>query len=275
MSLIGEIIMSKFEQLRRQKLLDEDFYHYFQKRLTKLIGLVDGDMKREKRDYAEFMVELQYQQFSLDYTVGKSCSELFYRIEYIIKLVNNSNNYVDKYNLANPDDEMRITILTEYFTAETLSNLLGLCILFERQDWFEIIVKAVDYDQENREKAIDSLIAMKIPDYPITEEKTPQMLSFRNPLYKAIHAEKPKDTLKFLDEYLRRWYDGLRKSGYVYMDSHLNQQGDSRDCCSFVGYWCFEAAAVAYLKNIDDSTLHRFIYYPKDMVEYARSQLIS
>ena len=267
--------MTEFEQQRRQKLLDEDFYHYFQKRLIKLIGLVDGDMKREKRDYAEFMVELQYQQFSLDYTVGKSCSELFYRIEHIIKLVNNSNNYVDKYNLANPDDEMRITILTEYFTAETLSNLLGLCILFERQDWFEIIVKAVDYDQENREKAIDSLIAMKIPDYPITEEKTPQMLSFRNPLYKAIHAEKPKDTLKFLDEYLRRWYDGLRKSGYGYIDSHLNQQGDSRDCCSFVGYWCFEAAAVAYLKNIDDSTLHRFIYYPKDMVEYARSQLIS
>ncbi|WP_442903088.1 PoNe immunity protein domain-containing protein, partial [Gilliamella sp. Bif1-4] len=33
----------------------------------------------------------------------------------------------------------------------------------------------------------------------------------------------------------------------------------------------FEAAAVAYLKDIDDSCLHRFIYYPKDMVEYARN----
>ena len=173
--------MSEFEQLRRQKLLDEDFYHYFQKRLNKLISRVDSDMKREKDGYAEFMVELQYQQFCLDYTVGKSCDELFDRMEHIVKLIKNSNEYVDKYNLANPDDEMRITILTEYFTAETLSNLLGLCILFERQDWFEIIVKAVDYDQENREKAIDSLIAMKIPDYPITEEKTPRMLSFRNP----------------------------------------------------------------------------------------------
>ena len=40
--------MSKFEQQCRQKLLDKDFYHYFQKRLTKLIGLIDGDMKREK-----------------------------------------------------------------------------------------------------------------------------------------------------------------------------------------------------------------------------------
>jgi len=166
---------------------------------------------------------------------------------------------------------MNISILTEYFESEILSNLLGLCILFDRQDWFKTIVKAVDLDQENREKALDSLIAMKIANYPITEEKTPRELSFRNPLYKAIHAETAKDTLKFLDEYLRRWYDGQRKAGNVYIDIHLLQQGDSRDCCSFYGYWCFEAAAVAYLKNIDDSTLHRFMYYPKDMVEYARA----
>lgn len=41
--------MSKFEQQCRQKLLDKDFYHYFQKRLTKLIGLIDGDMKSKRR----------------------------------------------------------------------------------------------------------------------------------------------------------------------------------------------------------------------------------
>ena len=58
-NLEDEIILSKFEQQCRQKLLDEDFYHYFRKRLTKLIGLIDGDKK--KVDYAEFNVELKYQ----------------------------------------------------------------------------------------------------------------------------------------------------------------------------------------------------------------------
>ena len=58
--------MLEFKQQCRQKLLDKDFYHYFQKRLIKLIGLIDGDMKREKDDYAEFMAELQFQKFSLD-----------------------------------------------------------------------------------------------------------------------------------------------------------------------------------------------------------------
>ncbi|MCO6505606.1 MAG: DUF1911 domain-containing protein [Snodgrassella sp.] len=137
--------------------------------------------------------------------------------------------------------------------------MLWLAILFRHQDWFETIVKAVDSDQEKREKALDSLIAMKIVNYPITVEKTPRELNFRNLLYKAIHAQTDKDTLKFLDDYLRRWYDGLRKTGYNYNDSHLKQQENAKDTCSVVGYWCFEAAAVAHLKDIDESNLHHFI----------------
>ena len=41
--------MLGFKQQCRQKLLDKDFYHYFQKRLIKLIGLIDGDMKSKRR----------------------------------------------------------------------------------------------------------------------------------------------------------------------------------------------------------------------------------
>ncbi|WP_085166155.1 PoNe immunity protein domain-containing protein [Gilliamella bombi] len=263
--------MIEFEQRRRQQLLDEDFYPYIQNNLDWLINQFEIQIKQIKDPFVESMVNTQYEQFCLDYTIGKPISKLFLRLEIIIEYTIKAISFVERHNLANPNDKMNISILTEYFESEILSNLLGLCILFERQDWFEIIVKAVDLDQENREKALDSLIGMKILNYPVTEEKIPRELSFRNPLYKAIHAEKPKDTLKFLDEYLRRWYDGLRKAGNVYIDSHLLQQGDSRDTCSFVGYWCFEAAAVAYLKDIDDSSLHRFIYYPKDMVEYARN----
>ena len=263
--------LSKFEQQRRQKLLDEDFYPYVQERFEWEIKEFKKKVQSIKDPFMEPMIDLYYQQLCLDYTVGKPIADLLPTMDTIINYTENTIDHVKRYNHAHPDDKAEITILTEYFETETLSNLLGLCILFDRQNWFEIIVKAVDLDQENREKAIDSLIAMKIPNYPITEEKTPKVLSFRNPLYKAIHAETPKDTLKFLDEYLRRWYDGLRKAGNVYIDIHLLQQGDSRDCCTFHGYWCFEAAAVAYLKNIDDSTLHRFMYYPKDMVEYARA----
>ena len=85
----------------------------------------------------------------------------------ILSYIHSSIDYVDKYNLAHSDDKINIIILTKYFETKTLSNLLGLAILFRHQDWFETIVKAVDSDQEKREKALDNLIAMKIANYPI------------------------------------------------------------------------------------------------------------
>ncbi|UYZ82735.1 DUF1911 domain-containing protein [Entomomonas sp. E2T0] len=265
--------MSEFEQQRRQKLLDEDFYHYFQKILNWEISEYDKHMKTTKEPFTEPMVFLQYEQLCLDYTAGKSISELPPLMVSIVELTTEAIDFVVRHSsVKNNEFVTQLNSFSKYFESEFLSNLLGLCILFDRQDWFETIVKATDLDQENREKAIDSLIAMKIPNYPITEANTPRGLSFRNPLYKAIHAETPKETLKYLDEYLCRWYDGLRKAGYEYIDIHLSQQEDSRDYCSFYGYWCFEAAAVAYLKNIDDSSLQHFMYYPKDMVAYARNK---
>ena len=39
---------------------------------------------------------------------------------------------------------------------------------------------------------------------------------------------------------------------------------------SYSGYWAFEAGAIAYLFNIDDSQIDHMVY-PKDLVAYARS----
>lgn len=43
----------------------------------------------------------------------------------------------------------------------------------------------------------------------------------------------------------------------------------------YVGYWSFESAAVVYLLDLDDSSLHQFLYYPKDLVAYARAKQAS
>ena len=39
--------------------------------------------------------------------------------------------------------------------------------------------------------------------------------------------------------------------------------GQDMDYANYIGYWSFEAAFVAYYKDIDDTELHEFIYYPK------------
>jgi hypothetical protein len=40
---------------------------------------------------------------------------------------------------------------------------------------------------------------------------------------------------------------------------------------NFFGYWAFEAGLVTYLWNIDDASYRDLPFYPKDLVEYARS----
>ena len=39
----------------------------------------------------------------------------------------------------------------------------------------------------------------------------------------------------------------------------------------FIGYWCYEAAALSVIYNIDDSQLRNHKFYPTDLVDYARS----
>ncbi|WP_143557391.1 hypothetical protein, partial [Snodgrassella alvi] len=77
--------MTEFEQQRRQKLLDEDFYPYVQNNLDWLINEFETQIKQIKDPYVESMVNTQYEQFCLDYTAGKPISKLFVRLKIIIE----------------------------------------------------------------------------------------------------------------------------------------------------------------------------------------------
>ncbi|MCO6546011.1 MAG: DUF1910 domain-containing protein, partial [Gilliamella sp.] len=137
--------MIEFEQRRRQQLLDEDFYDYFQKILIWERKYVENSIKSIKNPFMEPMIDFYYQQLVLDYTVGKPITDLLPSMETIIKYTNDTIAHVEQHNQKHPDNPKKIIMLSEYFETEKLSNLLGLCILFERQDWFETIVKAVDF----------------------------------------------------------------------------------------------------------------------------------
>ena len=52
----------------------------------------------------------------------------------------------------------------------------------------------------------------------------------------------------------------------IWYNSHLDLENQN----SYVGYWSFEAAALVYLLDLDDSSLHKYLFYPKDIVAWAR-----
>jgi hypothetical protein len=64
--------------------------------------------------------------------------------------------------------------------------------------------------------------------------------------------------------YLDEWYVASRREPYH--ESHQKSGGSN-----YLGYWSFEAAAITFVLDIDDASYRDMQFYPKDLVDFARS----
>lgn len=67
--------------------------------------------------------------------------------------------------------------------------------------------------------------------------------------------------------YLTKWYASMKKASWY--DGH--KIAKTGGATNYTGYWCFEAAAVTALLNIDDTSFRDMDYYPKDLVDFYRN----
>jgi hypothetical protein len=82
------------------------------------------------------------------------------------------------------------------------------------------------------------------------------------PLYDALDAPAEEQPL-LMQQFVQQWYKRLGKVGWH--DAHKGPQGGG-----FKGYWCWEAAGVAYAFGISDASFRELPYYPKDLADYAQ-----
>lgn len=101
----------------------------------------------------------------------------------------------------------------------------------------------------------------------------------RKPGFKLLYPKTYKTLLDALDaptaeqpllvqQFLKGWYKSIKNVGWH--DAHKGPDGGG-----FMGYWCWEAAGVAYVFGIDDATVRDLPYYPKDLADYARTEQAS
>lgn len=64
-----------------------------------------------------------------------------------------------------------------------------------------------------------------------------------------------------LTKYVTTWYKRMKRASW-----HNTHKGEA-----YCGYWCFEAALVAMLLDIDDSAIADHIHYPADFVKHYRA----
>lgn len=148
---------------------------------------------------------------------------------------------------------------TDYWDAIRLTSfaiLLGHTALLPR------IAALWDYENDEMDGLLERLVAPFVPGRaPPPDSCTRHLPYFK--LLKVFAAE-PAARPALMARYMDQWYTASRREPYY--ESHTKGREHS-----FLGYWSFEAAAVAYVLDIDDASFRDHEFYPKDMADFARS----
>ncbi|ATE59550.1 PoNe immunity protein domain-containing protein [Thauera sinica] len=83
----------------------------------------------------------------------------------------------------------------------------------------------------------------------------------------AIDSDDPNEQSALMKEAVERWYAANEELPFHGTHKDIDDEGHG----GYFGYWCFELAALCYLKNIDDSRFRNHLTYPKDLVDFARA----
>ncbi|WP_224793799.1 MULTISPECIES: PoNe immunity protein domain-containing protein [Pseudomonas] len=139
-------------------------------------------------------------------------------------------------------------------------QVISLCILLGRHDLLERFVALMDNGgYAEQDTLYEDLLSRVLPDrYDVDE----WYQDYATPLVQTIYAASPEQAASRLQGYCEQWYDHFLHASWY--DTH----GD--DVSGYVGYWSFEAAAVALLYGIDTRALLHVIF-PHDLLEHARN----
>ncbi|KPY26140.1 PoNe immunity protein domain-containing protein, partial [Pseudomonas syringae group genomosp. 3] len=144
---------------------------------------------------------------------------------------------------------------------EECVQVISLCILLHRTDLLKRFVTLMDEAGYAGDDTLYEDLLRKI--LPNRQDIDQWYHDVYTPLIQAIYADSKEKSSKLLSEYCKQWYPAFKQAPWH--DTHL--QGEEGN---YVGYWAFEAGAIAFLYGIDDSKIDHMVY-PKDLVEYARN----
>ncbi|MFV7441936.1 PoNe immunity protein domain-containing protein [Acinetobacter pittii] len=147
-------------------------------------------------------------------------------------------------------------VTDEYWEA---LQLVCFSILFAQPEHLKTIMEILAYENDEQDALLDKLVSPWLPDREISEVYLRQ-LPYRKleKVFTADEADRPALMSVYMDE----WYGASKREPYY--DRHKSSQ--------FPGYWSLEAAAITVILRIDDSSYRDKPYYPKDLVDYARSK---
>ncbi len=148
---------------------------------------------------------------------------------------------------------------------EECLQVISLCILLQRSDLLKRFVALFDNaGYAGSDTLYEDLLSKVLPNRQDVDQWYHAVYT---PLIHAIYADDKQEARQLLKKYCNEWYAAFENLQTNWHDTHLDIDGDEG---SYYGYWAFEAGAIAFLYDIDDSEIDHMVY-PRDLVTYARN----
>ena len=212
--------------------------------------------------------KLDFQRLALHYTAGEPIEPLRAELEDVIAAYERYGEHLWKYTGDRNEVVFKFYSLDDYCE---LMQLIGLCFLLHRRDLLPRLAALQDGENGTSNGGADTLyeefMAFGIgPETRFETDHLCQVAPYEN-LFYALTETTPEKGLKELNLFLKHWYKDLAGTGWH--DSHKTDEEGNQG--GYFGYWSFEAGAAVLLLGIeDDSSLHKYLYYPKDLVAWAK-----
>lgn len=258
-----------FYEVRRQQFLSEAYYEKVEPYWA---GMEAREMTRTYEDAESSgeeqrwcgIAQTRWHLMCLYYTAGEPIEQMAEALEGVVEARERQSKAAGE-AWEGPDFPTVIGGPEESYLKPL--QFIGLAYLLHRRDLLPRIAQLME-GSDGADRGIDSTYEKLLsfndptrtqPGVYINED----YLDFQNAWYEKNTKE---EALADLTAYLKDWYSPIHE------DQSWHNSHTEEDSFGYCGYWAFEAAALVYLLDLDDTSLHKFLYYPKDLVEYARSK---
>lgn len=257
-----------FNSNRRQCYLDEDYFNWRLNLLDEGIAYWSDNTAPTGSDNAErdalterYRVSDVYRRFLLMYTGGADVNLMRAAFDSVLDAY---ERYTTAQRLSQRDASEPPLLFEEVGEYETAMQLIGFCYLLHRRDLLPRIAGLFDPSYRSKDALYEDLLAYEL-EGRIDVDSWYHDVPYR-PLVFSLYRETANESVDDIQEYLEAWYPGM--SATSWHDGHLEARKNGKG--TYVGYWAVEAAAVAFLLQLDDHSLRNHWLYPKDLVDFAR-----
>ena len=195
---------------------------------------------------------------AMRYSRGDALSDVREDVNNLLSMHEQLKRYCD----ALPNDEQKKRIIYERLSYDNYNDFVSWQSLAACFEMGETHIKRVLELIGNAGKdALLDRLAVKLGDHDRSVAQAlifPKQYASLLQVMNATTDEQPVLMGNFLDG----WYKS-NKSVAAWYDNHKGED------TGYVGYWCFEAALVVKLFNIDDSSFRSHVYYPADLVHVS------